>query len=101
MLNLKENKLLNDGFLYNQWVWFHGIGGGIFAWFLPVHVIFVIAVVWKIIELFLAQYKHGGVANIYGTKARFLRDSFGDITFALVIAEIVKLYPYVQHLLKG
>ncbi len=94
-------KLLQDGFLHNQWIWFHGLGGGLLAWFLPVRVIFVIALVWEIGEALYLKIRYGGVEKRCRDKAHFLRDAFGDITFALVIAGIVKLYPYVQHLLKG
>lgn len=94
------NKLLQDGFLRNQWGWFHGVAGGILAWFLPIQIIFAIALIWEIWELFWDKYKHGGVEKIYGSRARFLRDSFGDITLAVVVAEIVRLYPVIQGLIK-
>ena len=75
----------------NVWLWFHILGAGVLAKigiiFFPalitVLIIFAIAIIWEIIELYVQG------TGIYGNTKIWLADSLGDVLGAVLMAIIV------------
>ena len=77
----------------NVWLWFHILGAGVLAKigiiFFPalttVLIIFAIAIIWEIIELYVQGTK------VYGNTKIWLADSLGDVLGAVLMALVVVL----------
>lgn len=88
------SRLLTWGFCSNYWVWFHILAGAVGSKFLravlrrpameSVLVIAGLAVAWEICEALLENPK-----IVYGSIARFIYDSAGDVLGAVAAAIIV------------
>ncbi len=88
--------LINYGFGQNEGIWIHIIGASIlakiirirFSYIATIIIVFFIAVLWEIIEIYIETPTMTAVLSIYGTYARYLYDTAGDIIGAVVIAII-------------
>ena len=84
-------KFLKEMTVGNVWLWFHILGAGILAKigiiFLPalitVLIIFAIAIIWEIIELYVQGTK------VYGNTKIWFADSLGDVLGAVLMALVV------------
>ena len=86
-------ELLKEMTVGNVWLWFHILGAGVLAKvgiiFFPalttVLIIFAIAVIWEIIELYVQGTK------VYGNTKTWLADSLGDVLGAVLMAIVVTI----------
>lgn len=88
--------LINYGFGQNEGIWIHVIGSAIlakiirirFSYIATIVIVFFIAVLWEVIEIYIETPTMTAMLSIYGTYARYLYDTAGDIIGAFVIAII-------------
>lgn len=81
-------KFYRYGIKSNVYLWFHMLAAALLAhWLTPLH-IFGVAVAWEIIEVVSSGRLK--LLKTYGTLERFLMDSLGDISFAVLIAWLVR-----------
>ena len=91
-------KLLNWGFKYNVWAWFHimagAIGAKIALMFMgrweSLFLIFMLALAWELVE-FIIDGGVGGMIKIYGSMERWFYDCLGDVVGAVLMALVVVL----------
>jgi hypothetical protein len=91
---------INYGFGQNEGIWIHIIGAAIlskiirikYSYLTTTLLIFLIALVWEIIEFYIETPNISSMVAIYGTIARYTYDTCGDILGALIIA-IITNYP--------
>lgn len=96
---LYDNHFIRFGFMMNDGIWIHMIGGGILAkvfnvYFLPstsILIILGIAILWEFIEAYIETPNKNAIINIYGSIERYVYDSIGDILGAVIIAMLVVL----------
>ena len=89
-------KLLNWGFKYNVWIWFHIMAGGFFAklgliWFDrwdSLLIVSVCAICWEYVEFFV-DGGIDGMIRIYGSLEKWFYDSLGDVVGAVLMALVV------------
>ena len=91
-------KLLNWGFKYNVWAWFHIMAGAVgaklallfFDRWESLIVVSVCAVGWEFVE-FVIDGGVDGMIRIYGSLERWIYDCLGDIIGAILMALVVVL----------
>jgi hypothetical protein len=91
-------KFFKWGFFGNTWVWFHMLGGAVYAniarrWLTKVETLvslFILTVAWEVIEFFSGGGVDGMIV-IYGSLERWAYDSLGDIVGAMITALLVVL----------
>lgn len=84
------------GFMMNDGIWIHMIGGGILAKVIrhylsakyAILAILAIAITWEFIEFYLETPNKGALLAIYGSVERYIYDSIGDILGAVIIAAL-------------
>lgn len=88
--------LINYGFGQNEGIWIHIIGSAIlakiirirFSYLATIISVFLIVVLWEVIEIYIETPTMTATLSIYGTYARYLYDTAGDIIGAILIAII-------------
>lgn len=88
--------LINYGFGQNEGIWIHIIGAAILAKLFSkklsyagtIAAIFLVAVLWEAVEIYIETPNMAAVVSIYGTYARYLYDTAGDIIGAVLISAI-------------
>ena len=91
---LKSIDAIRYGFIENEMLWAHMIGGAIlgkvfilfFPPFVSLAIIFGIAVLWEIIEAWIETPNEKEMAAVYGSVQRYWYDTFGDIFGVIIMA---------------
>lgn len=96
---LYHNRFIEFGFMMNDGIWMHMIGGGILAkvfnvYFLPLTSILLVlgvAILWEFIEAYIETPNKSQIIKIYGSIERYVYDSMGDILGAVIISILIVL----------
>lgn len=92
-----ENKFIRFAFLMNEGIWIHMIGGGILAKIIHYYltsletilVMFGVAVLWEIIEIYIETPTKDATLAIYGSMERYYYDTVGDILGVVIITALI------------
>lgn len=90
----------NYGFGQNEGIWMHIIGAAIlakiirikFSYIATIFIILLIAIIWEAVEIYIETPNLAAILSIYGTMARYMYDTAGDIVGAVLIT-VIALYP--------
>ena len=91
---------INYGFGHNEGIWMHIIGAAIlakiirikFSYIATIFIVLLIAIVWEAVEIYIETPNLAAILSIYGTMARYMYDTVGDIVGAVLIT-VIALYP--------